>query len=465
METEKIKLTQIHVNEDNPRTITEPQLNKLVKSVLVFPEMLEIRPIVIDESYTALGGNMRYRALTTISELSIDEIQTILDSSTSYNKKTDVEKGFLLDYWQKWMQQPTATIIRADQLTEDQKKEFIIKDNLGYGEWDEGMLQEDWDKDDLADWGYGEWDEGTPDDKEAEEDNYSDEEAENAPTRCNSGDVWLLGRHKLMCGDSTKEEDVAKLMGGAQADLLLTDPPYNVNYEGGTKDKMTIANDNMDDASFVAFLTDAFMAADKAMKPGAAFYIWHADSKGWEFRSALHNAGFTLRETLVWVKNALVLGRQDYQWKHEPCLYGWKDGAAHYFIEDRSQSTVFEDAGVDYKKLKKSELLALVQQLTAPKTETTVLYEDKPTHNDIHPTMKPVRLMGRLIKNSARPQENVLDLFGGSGSTLIACEQLNRTCYMMEFDPKYCDAILARWEKLTGEQAECLTRSTEDSHE
>jgi site-specific DNA-methyltransferase (adenine-specific) len=464
MDTERIKLTQININAANPRTISPEQQAKLVKSLLVFPEMLEIRPIVIDESYTALGGNMRYRALTAISEMQPEDIERTLNDCETFDKKTDAEKTILLEHWQNWLLQPTAIIVRADKLTEAQKREFIIKDNVGYGEWDTKMLDEEWDAADLADWGYGDFDE-QPEEGEAQEDDFTNEEAENAPTRCNSGDVWLLGRHKLMCGDSTKEEDVAKLMGGAQADLLLTDPPYNVNYEGGTKDKMTIANDNMDDASFVAFLTDAFMAADKAMKPGAAFYIWHADSKGWEFRSALHNAGFTLRETLVWVKNALVLGRQDYQWKHEPCLYGWKDGAAHYFIEDRSQSTVFEDAGVDYKKLKKSELLALVQQLTAPKTETTVLYEDKPTHNDIHPTMKPVRLMGRLIKNSARPQENVLDLFGGSGSTLIACEQLNRTCYMMEFDPKYCDAILARWEKLTGEQAECLTRSTEDDHE
>lgn len=185
--------------------------------------------------------------------------------------------------------------------------------------------------------------------------------------------------------------------------------------------------------------------------------MWHADSKGYEFRTALKEVGLTLRETLIWVKNALVLGRQDYQWRHEPCLYGWKDGAAHYFVDDRSQSTVIEDAGVDYRKLKKDELLKLVLQLTDVSVPNTVIYEDKPTKNDIHPTMKPVKLMARLIKNSTKQEQLVLDLFGGSGSTLIACEQINRKCFTMEYDPKYCDAILDRWEKLTGEEAERIT--------
>lgn len=241
------------------------------------------------------------------------------------------------------------------------------------------------------------------------------------------------------------------------ADLVVTDPPYNVDYQGGTKDKMKIANDNMDDVAFVSFLTDAFNCATMAMKPGAAYYIWHSDSKGWEFRQALQQAGLTLRQTLIWVKNSLVLGRQDYQWRHEPCLYGWKDGAAHYFVDDRSQSTVIEDAGVDYRKLKKDQLLEIVLQLTDISIPNTVLYEDKPAKNDIHPTMKPVRLMARLIRNSSRHGDLVLDLFGGSGSTMMACEQLGRKCYSMEFDPRYCDAIIDRWEKFTGYDAEKLT--------
>ena len=456
MNTETINLTQVNVNAKNPRKISDPQLQRLVKSLLVFPEMLQLRPIVVDETNTALGGNMRYRALTAITTMSADEIRETLETSIDYNKKTEAEKNILLDHWAEWQQNPTAIIVRASQLTEAQKREFIIKDNVAFGDWDDKALTADFDPDELVDWGLGDIDD-TPDEEEAEEDDFGEEDAANAATRCNPGDIWMLGRHRLMCGDSTKEEDVARLMGGEQAHLLLTDPPYNVDYQGGTKDKMKIANDNMDDVAFVGFLTAAFNCAIQAMRPGAAFYVWHADSKGFEFRTALKEVGLTLRETLIWVKNALVLGRQDYQWRHEPCLYGWKDGAAHYFVDDRSQSTVIEDAGVDYRKMKKDELLKLVLQLTDVSVPNTVIYEDKPTKNDFHPTMKPVKLMARLIRNSTRPKELVLDLFGGSGSTMIAAEQIDRRCFMMEFDPKYCDAILARWEKLTGEEAEKIT--------
>ena len=456
MNTETIKLSQININARNPRKISDTQLERLVRSLLIFPEMLTLRPIAIDETYTALGGNMRYRALTAISEMSPAQINIELGKCSGYAQKTEAERQILRDYWKKWSEAPTAIIVRADQLTEAQKREFIIKDNVSFGDWDDEILNEDFDPDELVDWGLGDLDDGEPE-GDADEDNYSDEDAANAPTRCNPGDVWLLGRHRLMCGDSTKEADVAKLMGGEQAHLLLTDPPYNVDYQGGTKDKMKIANDNMDDVAFVSFLTAAFNCAIQAMRPGAAFYVWHADSKGFEFRTALKEVGLTLRETLIWVKNALVLGRQDYQWRHEPCLYGWKDGAAHYFIDDRSQSTVIEDAGVDYRKMKKDDLLKLVLQLTDVSMPNTVIYEDKPTKNDIHPTMKPVKLMARLIRNSTRQGEFVLDLFGGSGSTLVACEQINRQCFTMEYDPRYCDAILDRWEKLTGETAERLT--------
>lgn len=465
MNTETINLTQVNINAKNPRKISDPQLQRLVKSLLVFPEMLQLRPIVVDETNTALGGNMRYRALTAITTMSADEIRETLETSLDYNKKTEAEKNILLDHWAEWQQNPTAIIVRASQLTEAQKREFIIKDNVAFGDWDDKALTADFDPDELVDWGLGDIDD-TPDEEEAEEDDFGEEDAANAATRCNPGDIWMLGRHRLMCGDSTKEEDVARLMGGELADCLVTDPPYNVNYEdivtshkhkSRTRKNSDIANDNLPQEEFIAFLTAAFNCASEAMRPGAAYYIWHADTKGWEFRTALFNANFQLRQTLMWVKNSLILGRNDYQWKHEPCLYGWKDGAAHYFTEDRVQSTVIEDAAVDYRKLKKDELLQIVLELTSDKIPTTVIYENKPTKNDIHPTMKPVKLMARLIRNSTRPKELVLDLFGGSGSTMIAAEQIDRRCFMMEFDPKYCDAILARWEKLTGEEAEKIT--------
>lgn len=201
----------------------------------------------------------------------------------------------------------------------------------------------------------------------------------------------------------------------------MTDPPYNVDYEGKTKDKLKIENDKKDDASFFEFLSDAFENAADALKPGGVWYIFHADSEGENFRRAAREKLGKVRQCLVWNKNTIVLGRQDYQWKHEPCLYGWKEGDAHYFVDDRTQATVIN--------------------------------EDKPARSAEHPTMKPVKLISRFIRNSTRPGETVLDPFGGSGSTLIACEQLGRTCYTMEFDPKYCDVIIDRWEKLTGQKA------------
>ena len=240
-------------------------------------------------------------------------------------------------------------------------------------------------------------------------------------------------------------------------DLYLTDPPYNVDYTGGTKDCLKIMNDKMEDSAFRQFLSDSFSSANEVLKKGAAFYIWHADSEGLNFRRAVNDTGWLLKQNLVWVKNSIVLGRQDYQWRHEPCLYGWKDGAPHYFIDDRSQATVIEDAAVDYRKLKKDELLRLVLKLTDVSIPNTIIYEDKPTRSELHPTMKPVKLMARLIRNSSRQGERVLDTFGGSGTTLIACEQLNRKCYMMELDPHYCDVIIARWEKLTGKEAVLLS--------
>lgn len=238
---------------------------------------------------------------------------------------------------------------------------------------------------------------------------------------CRSGDIWRMGKHRLMCGDSTSIEQVTALMGGGMADLLLTDPPYNVAYEGKTEEALTIKNDSMSDSDFRKFLQDVYRAANSVMRPGAAFYIWHADSEGYNFRGAAFDIGWTIRQCLIWAKNSLVLGRQDYHWKHEPCLYGWKDGAAHYWGSDRAQ--------------------------------TTVLEFNRPTRNGEHPTMKPVDLFRYQVENSSRKNETVLDLFGGSGTTLIACEQVSRQARLMELDPKYCDVIIRRWQEFTGKAA------------
>lgn len=256
------------------------------------------------------------------------------------------------------------------------------------------------------------------------------------------GQLYRLGRHFLYCGDSTSAEDMAALMQGTRADLIVTDPPYNVDYHGGTG--LNIKNDNMDDANFHAFLVAAYTAMFSVLKAGGAFYIWHADVKGAIFRNALKEAGGQLRQCIIWVKNALCLGRSDWQWRHEPCLYGWKNGANHYWDGRRDLTTVYDEKP-DYKKMSKEELLQEITKLRGDNLPNTIIYEDKPARNEEHPTMKPVKLFQRLIKNSSKEDDAVLDPFGGSGTTIIACEKLNRTAYVMELDPHYCDVIRRRW--------------------
>ena len=345
-----------------------------------------------------------------------------------------------------------APCIRLDKLTDEQRRGYALAHNktAELAGWDFAKLEEELseisDQFDMSAFGFDMSD--FEEEKEIIEDEAPEVDEEAEPiTRL--GDIWQLGRHRLMCGDSTSVESVAVLMDGALADMILTDPPYNVAYEGGTKDKLAIMNDNMDDESFRAFLQDAFCAGDSALKKGGAFYIWHADSEGFNFRYACKAVGWEVKQCLIWNKNTLVLGRQDYQWKHEPCLYGWKSGASHYFVKNRKLTTVLND-GVDIDVMTSDELRELIREITEP---SSVINENKPTRNGEHPTMKPVGLLSRQIRNSSRIGEKVLDLFGGSGSTLVACEQLDRVCYMMELDPKYCDAIVKRWETLTGEKA------------
>jgi DNA modification methylase len=235
------------------------------------------------------------------------------------------------------------------------------------------------------------------------------------------GDVWLMGNHRVMCGDSTSIEAVETLCDGQLVDMWLTDPPYNVAYEGKTKEALTIKNDKMGDDAFRVFLRDSYTAADAVMKPGAVFYVWHADSEGYNFRGAAKDAGWTVRQCLIWKKQTMVMGRQDYHWKHEPCLYGWKDGAAHLWATDRKQ--------------------------------TTILEFDRPSRNGEHPTMKPVELFAYQMLNNTKGNDRVLDSFGGSGTTAIAAEKHGRNALLMELDPKYCDVIVKRWQDFTGKTA------------
>ena len=282
----------------------------------------------------------------------------------------------------------------------------------------------------------------------------------------NAGDIWRLGRHRLMCGDSTDPSDVAQLMAGEKLDLVITDPPYNVDYgqktkflescsgQKGSRSISDIENDRMDTQSFYSFLLAAFQNANESMRPGAAIYVFHAESTGLQFRQAYTEAGLKLSQCLVWEKNAFVMGRSDYQWRHEPILYGWKEGAAHYFINDRTQDTVILEDEADLKGMKKQELLACIDKIfRAYRDQTSVHFENKPTRSALHPTMKPIPLIGRLMNNSSRPGWLVGDFFGGSGTTLMAAEQLGRTAYIMECDPRNVDVIVHRWEAYTGKKA------------
>lgn len=284
---------------------------------------------------------------------------------------------------------------------------------------------------------------------ELTEDDYEVEVPEEAKAK--PGDIYQLGEHRIMCGDSTSTADVKKLLAGETMDLVVTDPPYNVAIENSQG--MTIENDNMSSDTFQEFLNKAFTNMNEALKPGGAFYIWHVSRTQREFETALNEAGLEVRQQLIWNKNSLILGRQDYQWKHEPCMYGWKEGS-HYFINARTETTTIEEP-LDLEKLTKDEMKTLLQTIYQ-ETPTTVIDEHRPSKNTDHPTMKPIKLIGRLIRNSSKPGEKVLDLFGGSGSTLIASEELDRKCYMMEYDPKYVDVIINRWEEFTGRKADKL---------
>ena len=327
-------------------------------------------------------------------------------------------------------------VIELTGLTDAQKKAYVIADNklaLNAG-WDNEMLALEIQE--LTDEGFDTSLLGfNPDELNAllEPDvieGLTDEDAvpetpEEPKTKL--GDIYKLGKHRLMCGDSCSTNDMEKLCDGQLVDMWLTDPPYNVAYEGKTKDALKIQNDSMEDDQFRQFLRDAYVTADLVMKPGAVFYIWHADSEGYNFRGAAKDAGWKVRQCLIWKKSTMVMGRQDYHWKHEPCLYGWKEGAGHLWATDRKQ--------------------------------TTILEFDKPSRNGEHPTMKPVALFEYQMLNNTKGGDIVLDSFGGSGTTLLAAEKHGRYARLMEIDPKYCDVIVKRWEDFTGKKAELLTNS------
>jgi site-specific DNA-methyltransferase (adenine-specific) len=359
----------------------------------------------------------------------------------------------------KFLKLKTVPVLIADDLTEEQIKAFRLADNKTgeLADWDVELLYGELDEltgFDMTMFGFEDVDFSLDDFEEAEKEEGEEVDInQEEKSKVEYGDIYQLGRHRLMCGDSTSAEDMAQLIDGAVIDLYVTDPPYNVAYQGGTDEAMTIMNDSMDDVSFRQFLRDAFAVANNHLKPGGAFYIWHADSEGLNFRAAVKETGWLLKQSIIWVKNAIVLGRQDYQWKHEPCLYGWKDGASHYFVDNRSLATVIEEDEENLKEMTKSELISYIKTMqdTSP---TTVFYEDKPVRNDIHPTMKPLKLIARCVLNSSKKGDKILDSFNGGGSTLMVCERSERVCYAMELDPVYVERTIKRWEEETGLTAE-----------
>lgn len=377
IEIKKVKLSDIRMNPDNPRTISEKAMERLVKSLKEFPDMLNLREIVVDETMTVLGGNMRLLALQKIGTKDC-----------------------------------TAKIVTG--LTDDQKREFIIKDNSAFGEWDLDALANAWSDLPLADWGIDlpdEWLNTKTEDNRDSEPQIDRAEELNQKWDVKAGDLWLIGEHRLLCGDSTKAEDVSKVMGGGMADMLLTDPPYGVSYVGKTADALTIENDALDDEELASLVLSVFNNAQSICRGGAYWYatvpagpLHLIFANDWKQRGIL-------RQIMVWAKDSMVLGHSEYHYQHEPILFGWIPGKRHK---------------------------------NPDRTRTTLWKYDRPKASHEHPTMKPVELWMQAVRDGSIQGESVFDPFLGSGTTMVACQNLNRKCRGIEISTNYCAVILER---------------------
>ena len=392
------------------------------------------RSILVDKNGKIIAGNKTQEAAIKAGIKKVRIIETTGDELVAV-KRTDVDidsaKGRKMAY--------------LDNLT--------TQVNLAWDETELQTVQADVEGFDIADFGFDiGLPTGDPDEADKVTEDDFDEQKEPVETICQPGDLWQLGNHRLMFGDSTKKEDVAKLMQGELAHLWLTDPPYNVAVKNSQG--MTIANDNMASDEFRIFLRNAFAAAYPVLDKGCPFYVWFASKEHINFEGALNDVGLQVRQELIWNKNHFILGRAHYQWKHEPCLYGWKGDSCRYFIDVRNRASVIEDnTEINIDKMKAAEMRSLLHKIYEERIPTTVVNCMKPNKDDDHPTMKPVRLFGYQMANSSRPGDIILDSFGGSGTTIVAAEQLGRKARLMEYDPHYSDVIIARWEKLTGQKA------------
>ena len=380
-------ISDIKPYQKNPRH--KYDINKVAQSIKEFGFQ---QPIVVDRAGVIIVGHGRYEAAkslnlktipVTIADLSPEKAKAYRIADNKTNEYSDWDMGLLIQEFTDLLDNNYD--LELTGFDSDELEKLIVGEKEGLT--DEDAVPE------------------TPEEPKAQ-----------------LGDIYKLGKHKIICGDSTELNFYEKLLENHKIDLLITDPPYNVDYEGKTKEKLKIENDKKNDEEFQKFLDDFTFNTFEFMKGGASYYIFHADVNGLSFRQSLKNNNIQLRQNLIWVKNSMVMGRQDYQWKHEPILYGWKNGESHSWYSDRKQ--------------------------------TTLINYDRPTKSKLHPTMKPVGLIEYLIKNSSKSEDIVFDSFLGSGSTLLACEKTNRICYGIEFDPKYVDVIVKRWEQYTGNKAE-----------
>lgn len=415
MSNKTVKLSDLTPDDKNFNKGSEFGASLIEKS---FRKFGAGRSILIDKNNRIIAGN---KSVENAMSIGIEDVQIVESDGTKIIavKRTDID------------------------LDTPQGREMALADNASAKAnivFDAEVVEAELGEAICTEWGV-ELAEEAP---EAEEDDFDVPEG-GIETDIVLGDLFEIGEHRLLCGSSTEIDSWSKLMGSDLCDMVMTDPPYNVDYKGGNG--LTIMNDKMENNTFYQFLYDFYTALGSYTKKGGAWYVWHADSEGVNFRTAFEDSGLMLKQCLIWVKNALVMGRQDYQWKHEPCLYGWKPGGAHYFVDERNHTTVIEDK-IDFKKLNKKQLLDILIESNSEKKSTSVIHCDKPSRNDVHPTMKPILLLAPLIKNSSKENELVADGFLGSGSTMVASHQLKRKCYGMELDPKYCQVIIDRMIKL-----------------
>jgi len=389
-------IADIKPHPNNPRIHPDSAIEKLQRSIQEFGF---VNPVLISKDGILLAGHARIKA--------------------SKSQKLEHVPALILDLEGA---KADAYLIADNKLQEETEWDLpVLKDLLGELDTGEFPLEiTGFELPEIEDLITSVGDMG---DKEAADDGFDEDAAleDIEEPISQPGDIWLLGNHRLMVGDATNPDHLAKLMDGRLADMVFTDPPYNVAYEGKTEAALRIQNDEMGDEQFYQFLFDFYTNVFNHTKEGGPIYICHADSEGINFRSAMKNSGWLLKQCIIWVKDIFVMGRQDYHWKHEPILYGWKPGSAHKWWGDRKQSTVWN--------------------------------VDRPKRSAEHPTMKPIELVGKALENSSRPGDLVIDTFSGSGSTLMACHQMDRVCYGLELDPKYADVIVNRWETYTGEKA------------